>query len=673
MNTPDNFLGGKLALFFDKWKAFPTDNWVLEHVLGVKVGLENVNLPDRKEISFSETESRQIKDELDKLLLKKVIQKTKHVEGEVISNIFVRDKKDGTVRVILNLKEMNKLIEKTHFKMETLSAAISLMKQDCFFASIDLKDAYFSVNVRNAHRKFFRFRYQGILYEFTSLPQGYKESPRIFTKLLKPILGFLRSQGHRLVAYIDDTLLQGDTKQECLKNVNDTGKTFDELGFTVHPVKSVLNPTQSIQFLGFVLDSISMTVSVSDEKSRAVVDRIKDLLEKKQCSIRDFSKVLGCLVALDPGVWIGPLYWKRLEIEKIWWLRHRKFDFDGMMKLTNAVREDLLWWIENIQKYPSPVSHKAPSVVICTDASMTGWGAVRDSTKTGGMWTDEEKSKHINILELIAVFFGLKALCNDVYDKNVKVMTDNSTTVACLNKKGSTKPDCNDITRKIWLWCLEHNVYIVAAHIPGVENKIADEESRKDRCSGEWSLNTDVFKCVQTVFGPFYVDLFASRNNAKVNKYVAWKPDPGAWVIDAFSFEWTMEGLYCFPPFSLISRVLRKVDQDRATITLIVPLWRTQVWFPLLMRMLIHFPILIKETPSLLTQPGTGENFKNANLKLIACAISGDTSKTVTFLKELGKLSVNRGDLTQKSPTPPSLKSGSIFVLNGISIPWRQM
>ena len=99
MNTPDNFLGGKLALFFDKWKAFTTDNWVLEHVLGVKVGLENVNLPDRKEISFSETESRQIKEELDKLLLKKVIQKTKHVEGEVISNIFVRDKKDGTSKL----------------------------------------------------------------------------------------------------------------------------------------------------------------------------------------------------------------------------------------------------------------------------------------------------------------------------------------------------------------------------------------------------------------------------------------------------------------------------------------------------------------------------------------------------------------------------------------------
>ena len=74
--------------------------------------------------------------------------------------------------------------------MESLNNAINLMTQDCFFASIDLKDAYFSVSIDEDSRKFFRFRFQGVLYEFKGLPQGYKHSPRIFTKLCKPILGF---------------------------------------------------------------------------------------------------------------------------------------------------------------------------------------------------------------------------------------------------------------------------------------------------------------------------------------------------------------------------------------------------------------------------------------------------------------------------------------------------
>ena len=182
----------------------------------------------------------------------------------------MREKKDGSYRMILNLKDMNQLIQKTHFKMETLISAISLMKENCYFASLDLKDAYFSVNIRKEHRKFFRFRYKGTLYEFTSLPQGYKESPRIFTKLLKPILGFLRSQGHNLVAYIDDTFLQGDTKEECSDNVKETGKLLDELGYTIHPVKSVFEPRQQITFLGFVLDSRTMTVSVEKTGNREI-------------------------------------------------------------------------------------------------------------------------------------------------------------------------------------------------------------------------------------------------------------------------------------------------------------------------------------------------------------------------------------------------------------------
>lgn len=49
----------------------------------------------------------------------------------------------------------------------------------------------------------------------------------------------------------------------------------------------------------------------------------------------------------------------------------------------------------------------------------------------------------------MAVLFGLKSLCDDIFDEDIKVMTDNSTTAACINKKGSTKTKCNDITRDI--------------------------------------------------------------------------------------------------------------------------------------------------------------------------------------------------------------------------------
>ena len=104
------------------------------------------------------------------------------VPDQVVSNVFLRMKKNESYRMILNLKDFNKNIEKIHFKMETLSNAISLMKQDCFFGSIDLKDAYFSINIHNDDRKYFRFRFDKVLYEVHGLPQGYKDSPRLFSR-----------------------------------------------------------------------------------------------------------------------------------------------------------------------------------------------------------------------------------------------------------------------------------------------------------------------------------------------------------------------------------------------------------------------------------------------------------------------------------------------------------
>ena len=343
------------------------------------------------------------------------------------------------------------------------------------------------------------------------------------------------------------------------------------------------------------------------------------------------------------------------------------------MTLSDIVREDLTWWLQNIQRFPSPVHRDHPQIVIYTDASLEGWGAVRDSQRTGGMWSDKESSKHINELELLAVHFGLKALCNDVFDKSIKVMTDNSTAVACINNKGSTKQNCNDIARNIWLWCLSKNIFIIAAHIPGRENNIADEESRKDRSFSEGSLNDCIFQEIEDMVGPFHIDMFASRVNAKKKTYVAWKPDPEAWAIDAFSCEWKLEGIYCFPPFILISRVLKKVEAEKTTVTLIAPLWRYQVWFPQLMRMLIQYPILLPERKDLVVHPKTKLSSQSVKLRLMCCVISGNISKRKVFQEEREKSLLSLGGKTPRKLIPPTSNNGWHFVLKGTAIPWIQM
>ena len=104
-------------------------------------------------------------------------------------------------------------------------------------ASLDLKDAYYSVAVNPLHRKYLRFIWKNVLCQFTCLLNELSSCPRKFTKLLKPPLTELHKKGHISASYIDDLYLQGKTYDLCVSNVIDTFIQFDSLGFTIHPEK----------------------------------------------------------------------------------------------------------------------------------------------------------------------------------------------------------------------------------------------------------------------------------------------------------------------------------------------------------------------------------------------------------------------------------------------------
>ena len=91
------------------------------------------------------------------------------------------------------------------FKINTLETAVRLSMPGCFMTSIDLKDAYYSISIAE-EQKCLKSILRDQLYAFTSLPMGLTSSPRIFTKVLKPVCSYLRSQlGHTCLGYVDDS------------------------------------------------------------------------------------------------------------------------------------------------------------------------------------------------------------------------------------------------------------------------------------------------------------------------------------------------------------------------------------------------------------------------------------------------------------------------------------
>ena len=170
-------------------------------------------------------------------------------------------------------------------------------------ASIDIKDAYYSVPIAIEHQKFLRFVWRDNLYQYVCLPNGLSSAPRMFTKLLKPVFKVLREKGLLSSAYIDDLYLQGDTFHECHENALNTVQLLRDLG------TSCLHPSQQLEYLGFVLNSVSMTVRLSHARVERVVQACEKLLSNSHPTILHLAEVIWLMVSSFPAVEHGPLYY----------------------------------------------------------------------------------------------------------------------------------------------------------------------------------------------------------------------------------------------------------------------------------------------------------------------------------------------------------------------------
>ena len=170
-------------------------------------------------------------------------------------------------------------------------------------------------------------------------------------------------------------------------------------------------------------------------------------------------------------------------------------------------------------------------------------------------------------------------------------MSDNTTTIAAINKQGSTKAfQCNLVAKRIWLWCLDRSIWLSAAHIPGVDNVEADHASRVFKDELEWTLTDHVYQSIVKKFGRPDIDLFASHLNCKVPMFCSYQPDPLAHTIDAFNLNWHGFLGYAFPPFCLLGRIMQKIVQDNALVIVVAPYWPTKPWFTMFRKMLLSEP-----------------------------------------------------------------------------------
>ena len=132
-------------------------------------------------------------------------------------------------------------------------------------------------------------------YEYTCLPNGLSTAPRILINTMKPVFAKLRLEGHVSVYYLDDSWLVAETQEDCEHNVTVMRQLLRHVGFVIHQDESSFTPSQHIQFIGFSLNSVDMTVELPTHKKARITHMCNTLLQVVRLQFVIWRNLLGSL------------------------------------------------------------------------------------------------------------------------------------------------------------------------------------------------------------------------------------------------------------------------------------------------------------------------------------------------------------------------------------------
>lgn len=672
-------LAGRISFNLSEWTKLTQDSWVLNVVRGYQ-------LPFRCKPSkflhpaphlIPKEQIPTVEQEIAKLFTKGAIEEVVSSEVFFLNQIFLVEKRDGGWRPIINLKPLNKYLVVEHFKMENITMLRNILEQGMWMVKIDLEDAYFVVPVSKDDRRYLQFEWKGKFYQFTCLPFGLATAPFVFTKLTRPVLQHLRFWGIKIIMYLDDLFLANEDSSVLSDELSYVRNLLQSLGFVINMKKSVFTPTRVIQYLGFEINTVSMHFCLPNEKKGKIIQVCKNLLQTNQTTPRKLAQFIGLITAANLACSTSFLHIRHLQQCLIEALR-KNWSWDHPTEIRSKAQEEIRYWSDSISSMQgSPIHQKQPDLEIESDSSLVGWGSRCKSETTGGKWSTEDKSKHqhINVLELKAALLALQCFAKGLSGVHVRLRLDNKAAVSYVNHLGGTRSyQLNEVALELWDWCLLNNIWVSAEYLPGKRNLWADWESRNFQDSSDWKLNPAIFQQLQKEF-VMNIDLFASRTNHQLPRYVSWRPDPHSVGVDALKMNWKDWKAYAFPPFCLIGKTLSKCFAEKAKLLLVAPLWRNQPWFPRLLEMLYSHPIKLPSVQDLIQDP-LGEIHPLAQagtLILVAWPVTGLPAERQNYQHELNSCSKTQFESRPTELTHQHLTRSYAGVLNGKLIPLRHL
>ncbi|GJS04585.1 putative nucleotidyltransferase, ribonuclease H [Tanacetum coccineum] len=373
--------------------------------------------------------------------------------------LFVK-KKDGSFRMCIDYRELNKLTVKNRYPLPRIDGLFDQLQGYNIYSKIDLRSGYHQLRVREEDipKTAFRTRYGH--YEFRVMPFGLTNAPAVFMDLMnhvcKPYLDKF------VIVFIDDILIYSHNEKEHkehLKTILELLKE-EELYAKFSKCEFWIN---TVKFLGHVIDSSGIHVDP------AKIEAVKNWASPTTPSeIRQFLGLAGYYRRFIEG--FSKIAKPMTELTQ----KDRKFDWGEEQETAFQLLKQKLC-VAPILALPEG----SDDFVVYCDASIKGLGAVlmqrmKVIAYASRQLKIHEKNYTTHDLELGAVVFALKIWRHYLYGTKCVVFTDHKSLQHILDQK-----DLNMRQRR-WIELLSDYDCEIRYH-PGKANVVADALSRKER------------------------------------------------------------------------------------------------------------------------------------------------------------------------------------------------
>ena len=367
-----------------------------------------------------------------------------------------------------------------------------------YISVTDISSAYRSVCICEDHSK-----YQGFTWEIDGEVKWYQENrlcfglrsaPYIFNLLSELVVDFAKARGVcHIVNYLDDFAVVGETEEECREGQLILVNVLRHLGFSISWDKLV-GPSKNVNFLGIIIDTVEMTLSLPESKLCNLLSIIEELENRGRASKKQLERLGGLVAHCSTVIKGGRTFSRRIYDLGNSCPRGRS------VRLEECILADLSWWKNLCLAFngSAKIIPRAPGATITTDSSFFGFGAWCGTDWLWGSWVPrmvpgldvhdhrleppifDVMSRNINLLELWPVLAGVKRWAPSNRDTTLNVVTDNTQVLYMLSSGRSKNKVCMGLLRELFWTCFIFNVDIFASYVCSADNVLADALSRCD-------------------------------------------------------------------------------------------------------------------------------------------------------------------------------------------------